>query len=94
MVTPKFHSFVKQHGHLWCKGKGFTIYTAPRNMAHNDTDGTLYVENDANVSLEQVKEAVIADHIEMYNNSTIDRAEGITLDDIIDGLNRLNFIAI
>ena len=94
MSTPKFYSFVKQHGQLWCKGKSFTIYKAP-DMAHNDTDGTLYVEHDANViSLEEVKEAVIADHIEMYNNSKIDLAEGITLSDIIDGLNRLSFIAI
>ena len=60
-------------------------------MANNDTVNTVYVEHDSDViSLEEVKAVVITDHILMYNNSTIDRAENIKLDDIIDGLN--NFV--
>ena len=95
MSTPSFSKFVKQHGRLWCKGKNFTIYLAPENMAHNDTDNTVYVEHDPSViTLEEVRAVVITDHIEMYNNTTICRAEGITLNDIINGLNKLNFITI
>ena len=94
MTTPKFSSFVKQHGQLWCKGINFNIYLAPE-IANNNSDNTLYVEHDTNViTLEEVKAVVITDHILMYNNSTIDRAEGITLNDIIDGLNKLNFVTI
>ena len=96
MATPKFSSFVKQHGQLWCKGKNFNIYLAPENMANNDTVNTVYVEHDANViSLEQVKANVIADHIEMYNNNEVMMVkENITLNDIINGLNKLNFVSI
>ena len=94
MATPKFSSFVKQHGQIWCKSENFTIYTIPE-MANNDTVNTVYVEHDSDViSLEEVKAVVITDHILMYNNSTIDRAEGITLNDIIDGLNKLNFVTL
>ena len=95
MATPKFSSFVKQHGQLWCKGINFNIYLAPE-MANNDTVNTVYVEHDANViSLEQVKANVIADHIEMYNNNEVMMVrEDITLNDIINGLNKLNFVAI
>ena len=93
MSIPKFSTFVKQHGQLWCKGIGFNLYTI-ENMAHNNTENTVYVEHDPSViSLDQVKASVIKDHIEMYN-TTIDRAEGITLDDIINGLNKLNFVTI
>lgn len=95
MATPKFSSFVKQYGLLWCKGKNFNIYLAPENMANNDSTDTVYVEHDPNViTLEEVKAVVITDHILMYNNSTIDRAEGVTLDDIIEGLNKLNFVTL
>ena len=94
MSTPKFSSFVKQHGQLWCKGKNFNLYTI-ENMANNNTENTVYVEHDTNViTLEEVKAVVITDHILMYNNSTIDRAENITLNDIIDGLNKLNFVTL
>lgn len=94
MATPKFSSFVKQHGQLWCKGKNFSIYLAP-NIANNDSTDTVYVEHDTNViTLAEVKAVVITDHILMYNNSTIERAEGVTLDDIIEGLNKLNFVTI
>ena len=94
MSIPSFSKFVKQYGQLWCNGRNFSIYLAP-NMANNDSTDTLYVEHDTNViTLEEVKAVVITDHILMYNNSTIDRAEGITLDDIIDGLNKLNFITL
>lgn len=94
MSIPSFSSFVKQHGMLWCKGKNFTIYLAP-NIANNDTDNTVYVEHDSSViTLEEVKAVVITDHIEMYNNTTICRAEDITLDDIIAGLNELSFITL
>ena len=94
MSIPSFSSFIKQHGQLWCKGKNFNIYLAP-NMANNDSTDTVYVEHDPSViTLEEVKAVVVTDHIEMYNNSTIERAEGITLDDIIDGLNKLNFVII
>ena len=95
MSTPKFSSFVKQYGLLWCKGKNFNIYLAPENMAHNDTDNTVYVEHDPSViTLEEVRAVVITDHIEMYNNTTICRTEGITLNSIIEGLNKLNFVTI
>ena len=94
MATPKFSSFVKQYGRLWCKGKNFNLYTI-ENMANNNTDNTVYVEHDPSViTLEEVRAVVITDHIEMYNNTTICRAEGITLNDIINGLNKLNFITI
>ena len=94
MSIPSFSSFVKQHGMLWCKGRNFNIYLAP-NMANNNTENTVYVEHDTNViTLAEVKAVVITDHIEMYNNSTIDRAEGITLNSIINGLNKLNFVTI
>ena len=94
MSIPSFSSFVKQHGMLWCKGKNFTIYLAP-NIANNDTDNTVYVEHDSSViTLEEVKANVIKDHIEMYNSNEIDLAEGITLNDIIEGLNKLNFITL
>lgn len=94
MATPSFSKFVKQHGRLWCKGKNFNLYTI-ENMANNNTENTVYVEHDTNViTLEEVKAVVITDHILMYNNSTIDRAEGITLNDIIDGLNKLNFVTL
>ena len=94
MATPKFSSFVKQYGQLWCKGKNFTIYLAP-NIANNDSTYTVYVEHDPSViTLEEVRAVVITDHIEMYNNTTICRTEGITLNSIIDGLNKLNFVTI
>ena len=94
MSIPKFSSFVKQYGQLWCKGKNFTIYLAP-NIANNNTENTVYVEHDSSViTLEEVRAIVITDHIEMYNNTTICRAEGITLDDIIEGLNKLNFVTL
>ena len=95
MSTPKFSSFVKQHGQIWCKGRNFTIYTISE-MANNDTVNTVYVEHDANViSLEQVKSDVIVDHILMYNDTeTLMVREGITLNDIINGLNKLNFITL
>ena len=94
MSIPKFSSFIKQHGQLWCKGKNFNLYTI-KNMAHNNTENTVYVEHDPSViTLEEVRADVIVDHVEMYNNSTICRAEGITLNDIINGLNKLNFITI
>ena len=94
MSIPSFSKFVKQYGQLWCKGKNFTIYLAP-NIALNNTENTVYVEHDTNViTLEEVKAIVITDHVEMYNNSTICRDEDITLDDIIDGLNKLNFVTI
>ena len=95
MATPKFSSFVKQHGQLWCKGINFNIYLAPET-ANNDTVNTVYVEHDANViSLEQVKAMVIADHTEMYNNNEVMMVkENITLNDIINGLNKLNFVSI
>ena len=93
MSIPKFSSFVKQHGQLWCKGKNFSIYLAP-NIANNDSTDTLYVEHDASViTLEEVKAVVITDHILMYNDMPLVR-EDITLDDIIDGLNKLNFVTI
>ena len=93
MATPKFSSFVKQHGQLWCKGKNFNIYLAPE-MANNDTVNTVYVEYDPSIiTLEEVKAMVIADHTEMYNNTPLIR-EDITLNDIINGLNKLNFVAI
>ena len=94
MSIPSFSKFVKQYGQLWCKGKNFTIYLAP-NIANNNTENTVYVEHDSSViTLEEVRAVVITDHILMYNNSTIDRAEGITLNDIIDGLNKLNFVTL
>ena len=94
MSTPKFSSFVKQYGQLWCKGKNFTIYLAP-NIANNNTENTVYVEHDSSViTLEEVKAVVITDHILMYNNTTICHAENITLDDIIEGLNKLNFVTL
>ena len=94
MTIPKFSSFVKQHGQLWCKGINFNIYLAPENMANNDTDDTVYAEHDASViTLEEVKAVVITDHILMYNDMPLVR-EDITLDDIIDGLNKLNFVTI
>ena len=95
MSTPKFSSFVKQYGQLWCKGKNFNIYLAPENIAHNDSTDTVYVEHDSSViTLEEVRAVVITDHIEMYNNTTICRTEGITLNSIIEGLNKLNFVTI
>ena len=94
MSTPSFSKFVKQYGQLWCKGRNFSIYLAP-NMANNDSTDTVYVEHDPSViTLEEVKAVVITDHIEMYNDTTICHAEGITLDDIINGLNKLNFVTI
>ena len=96
MSTPKFSSFVKQYGLLWCKGKNFTIYTAPENMANNDNTDTVYVEYDSSIiSLEEVKAIVITDHILMYNSNEVLVVEkDITLDDIINGLNKLNFVTI
>ena len=94
MSTPSFSKFVKQHGRLWCKGKNFNLYTI-ENMANNNTENTVYVEHDSDViSLEKVKADVIKDHIEMYNNIGIDTVEGVTLDDIIEGLNKLNFVTL
>ena len=94
MSTPSFSKFVKQYGQLWCKGKNFTIYLAP-NIALNNTENTVYVEHDSSViTLEEVRAVVITDHIEMYNNTTICRTEGITLNSIIEGLNKLNFVTI
>ena len=94
MSIPSFSKFVKQYGQLWCKGKNFTIYLAP-NIANNNTENTVYVEHDPSIiSLDQVKASVITDHIEMYNNTTICRDEGITLDDIIAGLNELSFVTL
>ena len=94
MSIPSFSKFVKQHGQLWCKGKNFNLYTI-KNMAHNNTENTVYVEHDPSViTLEEVRAIVITDHIEMYNDTTICRAEGITLNDIINGLNKLNFVTI
>ena len=94
MSIPSFSKFVKQYGQLWCKGRNFSIYLAP-NMAHNNTDNTVYVDHDPSViTLEEVKAVVITDHIEMYNNSAICRDEDITLDDIINGLNKLNFVTL
>ena len=94
MATPKFSSFVKQHGQLWCKTQKFNIYLVS-NLANNDTNNTLYVEHDSDViSLEKVKADVIKDHIEMYNNIGINTVEGVTLDDIIEGLNKLNFVTL
>ena len=94
MSIPSFSSFVKKYGQLWCKGPNFNIYLAP-DIANNDSTDTLYVEHDPSViTLEEVKAVVITDHIEMYNNTTICHAEGITLDDIITGLNKLNFITL
>lgn len=92
MSTPKFSSFVKQHGQLWCKGKNFNIYLAPE-MANNDNIDTVYVEHNPSITLEEVKAMVIADHTEMYNNMPLIR-EDITLNDIINGLNKLNFVSI
>ena len=96
MSTPKFSSFVKQYGQLWCKGKNFNIYLAPENMANNDSTDTLYVEHDPSIiTLEEVKAVVITDHILMYNSNEVLVVEkDITLDDIIDGLNKLNFVTI
>ena len=94
MSIPSFSKFVKQHGMLWCKGINFNIYLAPENMANNDSDNTLYVEHDASViTLEEVKAVVITDHILMYNDMPLVR-EDITLDDIINGLNKLNFVTL
>lgn len=94
MATPSFSSFVKQYGQLWCKGQKFNIYLVS-NLANNDTNNTVYVEHDSDViSLEKVKADVIKDHIEMYNNSKIKRTEGITLNSIIAGLNKLNFVTL
>ena len=94
MATPSFSKFVKQHGRLWCKGKNFNLYTI-ENMANNNTENTVYVEYDPSViTLEEVRAVVITDHIEMYNNTTICRDEDITLDDIINGLNKLNFVTL
>lgn len=94
MSIPSFSKFVKQYGQLWCKGRNFSIYLAP-NMANNDSTDTVYVEHDPSViTLEEVRAVVITDHIEMYNNTTICRAEGITLNSIIDGLNKLNFVTL
>ena len=96
MSTPKFSSFVKQYGQLWCKGKNFNIYLAPENMANNDSTDTLYVEHDPSIiTLEEVKAVVITDHILMYNSNEVLVVEkDITLDDIINGLNKLNFVTI
>ena len=94
MSIPSFSKFVKQYGQLWCKGRNFSIYLAP-NIANNNTENTVYVEHDSSViTLEEVKAVVITDHIEMYNDTTICHAEDITLDDIIEGLNKLNFITL
>ena len=96
MSTPKFSSFVKQYGQLWCKGKNFNIYLAPENMANNDSTDTLYVEHDPSIiTLEEVKAVVITDHILMYNSNEVLVVEkDITLDDIINGLNKLNFVTL
>ena len=96
MATPKFSSFVKQYGQLWCKGKNFNIYLAPENMANNDSTDTLYVEHDPSIiTLEEVKAVVITDHILMYNsNEVLVIEKDITLDDIINGLNKLNFVTL
>ena len=96
MSTPKFSSFVKQYGQLWCKGKNFNIYLAPENMANNDSTDTLYVEHDPSIiTLEEVKAVVITDHILMYNsNEVLVIEKDITLDDIINGLNKLNFVTL
>ena len=95
MATPKFSSFVKQHGQLWCKGINFNIYIAGE-IANNDTVNTVYVEHDPSIiTLEQVKANVIVDHILMYNNNEVMMVkESITLNDIINGLNKLNFVSI
>ena len=95
MATPKFSSFVKQHGQLWCKGINFNIYIAPE-IANNDSTDTVYVEHNASViTLEEVKAVVITDHILMYNNNEVMMVkENITLNDIINGLNKLNFVSI
>ena len=93
MSTPSFSTFVKQHGQLWCKGKNFSIYLAP-NIANNDSTDTVYVEHDSSViTLEEVRAVVITDHILMYNDMPLVR-EDITLNDIINGLNKLNFVTI
>lgn len=96
MAIPSFSSFVKQYGQLWCKGKNFNIYLAPENMANNDSTDTLYVEHDPSIiTLEEVKAVVITDHILMYNsNEVLVVREDITLDDIIEGLNKLNFVTL
>ena len=95
MSIPSFSKFVKQYGQLWCKGKNFSIYLAP-NMANNNTENTVYVEHDTNViTLEEVKAVVITDHILMYNSNEVLVVEkDITLDDIINGLNKLNFVTL
>ena len=64
-------------------------------MANNNTENTVYVEHDPSIiTLEEVKVVVITDHILMFNDTTICHAEDITLDDIIEGLNKLNFVTI
>lgn len=95
MSIPSFSSFVKKYGQLWCKGPNFSIYLAP-NIANNDSTDTLYVEHDPSIiTLEEVKAVVITDHILMYNSNEVLVVEkDITLDDIIDGLNKLNFVTI
>ena len=96
MSIPSFSKFVKQYGQLWCKGKNFNIYLAPENMANNDSTDTLYVEHDPSIiTLEEVKAVVITDHILMYNSNEVLVVEkDITLDDIINGLNKLNFVTL
>ena len=95
MATPSFSSFVKKYGQLWCKGPNFNIYLAP-DMANNDSTDTLYVEHDPSIiTLEEVKAVVITDHILMYNsNEVLVIEKDITLDDIINGLNKLNFVTL
>ena len=95
MSIPSFSSFVKKYGQLWCKGPNFNIYLAP-DMANNDTENTVYVEHDSSViTLEEVKALVIKDHIHMYNSNEVLVVEkDITLDDIIEGLNKLNFVTL
>ena len=95
MSIPSFSKFVKQYGQLWCKGRNFNIYLAP-DIANNDSTDTLYVEHDPSIiTLEEVKAVVITDHILMYNSNEVLVVEkDITLDDIIEGLNKLNFVTI
>ena len=95
MSIPSFSKFVKQYGQLWCKGKNFNIYIAPE-IDNNDSTDTVYVEHNASIiTLEQVKTMVITDHILMYNNNEVMMVrEDITLNDIINGLNKLNFVTI
>ena len=71
MSIPSFSKFVKQYGQLWCKGKNFNLYTI-KNMAHNNTENTVYVEHDPSViTLEEVRAIVITDGLNKLNFVTI-----------------------